>query len=242
VSTHTTNFETPDTGRDDRGTQAYTQLRELIVRGRLAPGTWIIETDIADRLGVSRTPVRAALQRLQQEGYIVASARGQQYRAAVAALTKEDARELFGIMGQLEALAARNAAELPQDTRADLVSRLRDLNAQLLEKSNATRPDSNEMFDLDTRFHRCFVEAGAGPRLLGLHEAINPQAERYLRLYLSATTDQISTTSAAEHDAIMDAIEMAQLNDVQLAVQANWRNGAERLSKVIESVGERGSW
>jgi DNA-binding GntR family transcriptional regulator len=182
------------------------------------------------------------LQRLQQEGYIVASARGQQYRAAVAALTKEDARELFGIMGQLEALAARNAAELAQDQRAVLVSELRALNAQLLQKSSAPRPDSNEMFDLDTRFHRCFVEAGAGPRLLGLHEAINPQAERYLRLYLSANMDQISTTSGAEHDAMIDAIESGQLNDVQVAVQANWRNGAERLSKVIESVGERGSW
>ncbi len=237
-----THLEAPETGRDDRGTQAYTQLRELIVRGRLAPGTWIIETDIADRLGVSRTPVRAALQRLQQEGYIVASARGQQYRAAVAALTKEDARELFGIMGQLEALAARNAAELPADQRLELVSELRSLNAHLLDKSSTARPDSNEMFDLDTRFHRCFVEAGAGPRLLGLHEAINPQAERYLRLYLSAAVDQISTTSAAEHDAMVDGIENAQLDDVQLAVQANWRNGAERLSKVIESVGERGSW
>jgi len=106
----------------------------------------------------------------------------------------------------------------------------------------ATGEEMGEMFDLDTRFHRCFVEAGAGPRLLGLHEAINPQAERYLRLYLSAAVDQISTTSAAEHEAMIEGIETAHLDDVQLAVQANWRNGAERLSKVIESVGERGSW
>ena len=54
----------------DRGTQAYEHLRELIVLGRLAPGSRLIETEIADRLGLSRTPIRSALQRLMQEGYI----------------------------------------------------------------------------------------------------------------------------------------------------------------------------
>jgi DNA-binding GntR family transcriptional regulator len=54
--------------RGDRVSQAYHQLRELIVWGKLAPGPRIIETDVATRLGVSRTPVRSAVQRLQQEG------------------------------------------------------------------------------------------------------------------------------------------------------------------------------
>ena len=56
----------------DRASQAYRRLRELIVHGRLAPGARIIETEVAGKLGISRTPVRAALQRLQQEGYISA--------------------------------------------------------------------------------------------------------------------------------------------------------------------------
>ena len=63
--------------RGDRVTVVYHRLRELIVRGRLAPGARIIETVIAARLGVSRTPVRAALQRLQQEGYVVVASPGQ---------------------------------------------------------------------------------------------------------------------------------------------------------------------
>ncbi|MFB6240160.1 MAG: GntR family transcriptional regulator, partial [Gemmatimonadota bacterium] len=54
----------------DRSGETYTRLRELIVRGQLAPGSRIIETDVAERLGVSRTPVRSALQRLEQEGFI----------------------------------------------------------------------------------------------------------------------------------------------------------------------------
>src|SRR5687768_9042809 len=79
--------------RGDRVTVVYHRLRELIVRGRLAPGARIIETVIAARLGVSRTPVRAALQRLQQEGYVVVASPGQQSRMAVAPLTQEDALE-----------------------------------------------------------------------------------------------------------------------------------------------------
>ena len=80
----------------------YRKLRELIVRGQLAPGTRIVETDVAQRLGVSRTPVRGALQRLQQEGYILDSPSLQQSRPTVAPLTREDARELFSIVAEIE--------------------------------------------------------------------------------------------------------------------------------------------
>ncbi len=57
--------------RGERPLVVYEQLRHLIVHGHLAPGSRIVESDVAGRLGVSRTPVRGALQRLQQEGYIV---------------------------------------------------------------------------------------------------------------------------------------------------------------------------
>jgi len=60
----------------DRPDMVYRELRELIVSGRLAPGTRLVETMVADRLGVSRTPVRSAFQRLQQEGYAVAANEG----------------------------------------------------------------------------------------------------------------------------------------------------------------------
>jgi DNA-binding GntR family transcriptional regulator len=96
--------------RGDRVTLAYRRLRELIVTGRLAPGSRIIETAVAARLGVSRTPVRAALQRLQQEGYVVVASPGQQSRMAVAPLTQEDAIELFGMVSAVEGLAANGAA------------------------------------------------------------------------------------------------------------------------------------
>ncbi|MFN8581068.1 MAG: GntR family transcriptional regulator [Gemmatimonadaceae bacterium] len=100
--------------RAARPEQVYQKLRELIVRGQLAPGSRVIETDVATRLGVSRTPVRAALQRLQQEGFVVDTPSLQQSRPTVAPMTKEDARELFNILAEIEGLAARMAASCLQ--------------------------------------------------------------------------------------------------------------------------------
>src|SRR3954466_8470175 len=95
-----------------RPEQVYTRLRDLIVQGLLSPGSRIIETEIASRLGVSRTPVREALQRLQQEGFVMGSPGAQQSRLTVAPLTRADVHELLDVTGALEGLGARHAAAL----------------------------------------------------------------------------------------------------------------------------------
>jgi DNA-binding GntR family transcriptional regulator len=228
-------------GRGESVGRAYAQLRELIVRGRLAPGTRIVESDVAARLGVSRTPARSALHRLQQEGYIVGGDGGREQRLVVAPLTQGDARELFHIVGQLEALAAREAAELPTPARSALTARLRTLNEELGRAAHATRPDAMRIFELDTAFHHAYVEGAGGPRLLALHDAIKPQSERYVRLYISSLVDEIDT-SVAEHAAIIRHIEAGTPLQAQAAVDTNWRNAAVRLGRVIEALGERGSW
>jgi DNA-binding GntR family transcriptional regulator len=225
----------------DRATQVYEQLRELIVWGRIAPGARIIEAEVAGRLNVSRTPVRAALQRLQQEGYVAASGTGLQSRLAVAPLTQEDAREVFEIVAEVEGLAARRSAERPPADRFNLARRLDALNRELLAASSGRDPDGRMIFDLDQRFHRMYVEAGAGPRLLALHDAVKPQGERYIRLYISALVDEIGT-SVDEHDMTIRAIEAGEAETAQHAVRTNWRNAADRLSRVITSMGERGAW
>ena len=207
----------------------------------MAPGTRIIETDVAGRLGVSRTPVRGALQRLQQEGYILASGTGQQSRLSVAPLTHEDARELFAIVGEIEGLGARWSAELDEPQRAGVVDDLRRLNADLAGSATEARPDHQRVFDLDQGFHRRYVEGAAGPRLLTLHDAIKPQSERYVRLYISALVDEIGT-SVREHTVIIDAIAAGEGEAAQSAVRHNWRNAASRLSSVIQALGERGTW
>lgn len=228
-------------GRGESVNRAYDQLRELIVRGRLAPGSRIIESDIAARLGLSRTPIRSALHRLQQEGYVAAVDRTKERRLSVSPLTQNDAVELFQIVGQLEGLAARAAAERANAERARLATQLRALNAELALAGRATPPNPPRLFDLDTAFHRAYVESGAGPRLLALHDAIKPQAERYARLYVNSLVDEIST-SVAEHEVINHCIEFGDPQSAQFAVESNWRNAARRLSRVIDTHGERGSW
>src|ERR1700674_931706 len=102
----------PSVPHGSRPQQVYTGVRDLIVQGQLAPGSRIVETEIAGRLGVSRTPVREALQRLQQEGYVMGSPGAQQSRLTVAPLTRDDVHELLDIVGSLEGLGARRAAQL----------------------------------------------------------------------------------------------------------------------------------
>lgn len=228
-------------GRGESVARAYDQVRELIVWGRLSPGSRIVESEIADRLGLSRTPTRSALHRLQQEGYVTAFNRGKERRLIVAPLTQDDARELFHIVGQLEGLAARATAELVPAKRAEVVKRLQELNRELAQAARQTRPDPLRIFDLDTAFHRTYVESGAGSRLLALHDAIKPQAERYIRLYISSLVDEI-TTSVEEHDQIIRHIGDGEPLAARQAVDTNWSNAALRLSKVIGTLGERGSW
>jgi DNA-binding GntR family transcriptional regulator len=183
---------------------------------------------------VSRTPVRSALHRLQQEGYISSIGRRKEQRLVIAPLTQEDARELFDIVGELEGLAARGLASREPEARSTIVAELRHLNNQLAVAAEAPRPDALKIFDLDTTFHRRYVEGGAGPRLISLHDAVKPQAERYVRLYTSALVD--------EHSVIVDRIDSGNADGAQRAVIRNWRNAAARLSRVIATLGERGSW
>lgn len=227
--------------RGARPTVVYNTLRELIVRGQLAPGSRIVETDVASKLRVSRTPVRGALQRLQQEGYIVHAPSLQQSRPTVAPMTREDALELFSIVAEIEGLAARYAAALPDAARAKLAVALTSINTKLECASRARQPQHDLLYELDEAFHRGYVSAAAGPRLRALHDAVKPQAERYERLYVSLLSRGIAP-SVIEHRAIIRTIRNGDADAAQRAVQTNWRNAAARLGTVIATIGERGQW
>lgn len=228
-----------DSPPQDHVSRAYAELRRIIVWGQLPPGSRISERIIADRLKLSRTPVRSALHRLEQEGFVASTGVGRERRLIVAPLTMHDGQEVFTIVGHLEGLAARTAAELPAQRRKALVLQMRAVNGLLatqVKKGNATR-----FFDLDIEFHRLYVEEVVGPRLLALHRAIKPQSERYIRLYVSVLLDQIAT-SVREHERIAASIARGDPDAAQQAVETNWRNAAERLTQLIAQHGERGSW
>jgi DNA-binding GntR family transcriptional regulator len=219
---------------------AFGEIRELIVHGRLSPGTWILEADLAERLNMSRTPVRGAIHWLQREGYILEHRNVKKSRMIVAPLTKEDADELYLIIGHLEGIAGRGVADLPASERKTLCAQLRKLNASLSEISQGNG-QPNEIFELDRNFHRLIVKHGAGARLTTLHKAIEPQTERYWRLYASSIIKDLHL-SVKEHDEIVRAIETGDADRVETGLQQNWLKGAERLGHVIDVFGERGSW
>ena len=227
-------------GATERANRLYDSLRNLIVRGQLAPGARIVETEVAERFGVSRTPVRAAFQRLEREGYVIASAT-HQARMTVAPLTREDVGELLEIVGELEGLAARSAARLTETEREKLAKDLATLNSDFRRAASAKGAQPGRLYELDERFHRRYVEAGAGPRLRSLHEAVKPQAERYIRMYIALLLDTVPT-AGTEHDAIVEAIRTGNATTAQRAVQTNWRHAADRLVRAIDVMGEQGNW
>jgi DNA-binding GntR family transcriptional regulator len=220
---------------------AFHQIRELIVHGRLAPGTWIVEGDLCEHLNMSRTPVRGALYLLQREGYVIEHRNGSKSRMIVAPLTKEDANELYPIIGRIEGLAGRRAAALPIEERKALAARLRLVNGKLAQIAQDRGNNGPDIFDLDHEFHRLVVDAGAGPRLRTLHQAIEPQTERYWRLYSSSIINELHV-SVDEHTAIIDALVAGDAEQLEHALSANWVKGCERLAAVIDIFGERGSW
>lgn len=225
-------------GRGDRIQRAYERLREQIIRGSLRPGTRVVETEIAAALGVSRTPVRAALQRLETEGYVFATG-GAQSRMCVSPLTRADAAELFSIIGEIESLAARRAAADQGELRRLLVRRLRNLNGLVRTAAQGPAPELARAFEIDRSFHDVIMSAGAGPRLASLHAILKPQIERYSHVYAGYLAGDV-TRSADEHEQIVRAIEDGAPAAAAEAMRTNWQNATERMARVIESIGELG--
>jgi len=222
-------------------TRAFNELRELIVLGHLPPGGWIIESVLAQRLGLSRTPIRGALHWLRREGYVVEHTGKRNTRTVVAPLTRDDAQELYRIVGHLEGLAGAHVVALPSRTRAKVAAELAGINQQLHAIASARPVDPRRVFDVDKAFHASIVKAAGGRRLTALHNSVRPQVDRYWRLYASSIINELHR-SVTEHDEIVAAIRKGDIHDVRRALDQNWAGGFERIRGLIEIFGERGSW
>jgi DNA-binding GntR family transcriptional regulator len=159
----------------------------------------------------------------------------------VAPLTKEDAAELYPTIGRIEGLAGRRTAQLPRVEREELAKQLKGINRKLDRIARERGCDGPAIFDLDHKFHRLLVDAGSGPRLKTMHRAIEPQTERYWRLYASSIMNELHV-SVAEHEEIVGALLDGDSDQLDRALCSNWENGCIRLAAVIDLFGERGSW
>lgn len=167
-------------------------LRARIITGELAGGTRLNQADLADELGVSRIPVRDALQALAGEGFVTLGGRA---GATVTELSVADLQELYELREAVEPLAARLGA--PNLGRAQV----RQMSA--LHADMEATADDLAWLDANTAFHAVLYERANRPRLVGLVENLRRQTDRYLRLHLAV----IGNTAHlhAEHGRILDA-------------------------------------
>jgi DNA-binding GntR family transcriptional regulator len=160
---------------EDRVAQA---LRELIVSGQLPEGTPLVQRDLAQRLGVSQTPIRLGLTELQRVGLVEVGETG---RATVSRLTREDFEEIYAARLGLEGLAARVGAAAVGPAE---LARMRTLLAEL--ERLAKVQDVDGYLRVRWAFHAACYEAAGRPRLLAEVERLFWRSERYNRLVLSS--------------------------------------------------------
>ena len=221
--------------------EIYDEVRALIVRGRLLPGTRVTEADVAKELQVSRTPAREALRRLQQERLLVpaGASDGAKVRLVVPPMTAGEARELYAASGALEGVIARNVTDYTAGERLALAAELEKAQAAFRREATKRTPDWDRLFELHNAFHELLRTRLAGPRLRLLLDGLRPHLDRYEYFYGPLHRSGFEATFE-EHDAIVAALESGRADDAERAVRANWFNGADRLVKIVERVGEAG--
>lgn len=229
------------TKRPNLNDRTYDQLREMILRGSLAPGARIVESELAGHLGVSRTPVRSALLRLQQDGYVQSLRENRKAKLIVAPLTKEDAREVYHIVGALDGLATWHAAQLPEGPRLTLVNGMNRINEAIEEMGKSGHGKYSRLLELHGEFHDLVLEAIVSPRLQSLHVNTKPQADRYRRIYSSGDFGQ-QVRSVGEHAGIIEAVAQGDPREAMCRTQDHWMRAADRLCDIIDVLGEKGSW
>src|SRR5437879_6235700 len=160
---------------EDRVAQA---LRELIVSGQLPEGTPLVQRDLAERLGVSQTPIRVGLTELARAGLVEVGDTG---RAMVSRLTREDFEEIYAARLGLEGLAARvGAAAVGPAELACMRTLLTELERLGKEQ------DVDGYLRVRWQFHATCYEAAGRPRLVAEVERLFWRAERYNRIVLSS--------------------------------------------------------
>jgi DNA-binding GntR family transcriptional regulator len=230
---------TADT-KTERASTPYEELRALIVCGRLPPGARIAEGPLAEWLGLSRTPVREALQRLRQQRLLVevGGGAGVRVRLAVAPLKRDQMLEMYRLAGALEALMARDAAGWAEQERARLALQLEGIEVSFATEAAKSSVDYDKLFENHDAFHRELTRDLIGPETEALLQTIRPHLDRYEWFYAPLIGPDFTATHI-EHAAIIDALRAGNARQLELAVKANWENGANRLAPVIEEHDSR---
>ncbi|WP_394550680.1 GntR family transcriptional regulator [Agromyces sp. MMS24-JH15] len=190
---------------------AYAALRDAIVSGAFAPGERLRDPELEAWLGVSRTPIREAIARLEQAG-LVQTRRAKQ--TVVAPLDARSALAAQRIAASLHELAVRDA--VPQLTDADL-EEMRAANARFADALDAG--DVESAIGADDAFHAVAVRASANPLLPALLEQVTPLLRRLEHARFGSLAGR---GSVADHDRIIALCGAGLADDAAAATRENW--------------------
>lgn len=171
-------------------------LRQAILRGELKPGERLMEIQLANKLGVSRTPIREAIRKLELEGLVLMIPRR---GAEVAEITEKSLRDVLEVRGALEELAVDLACE--RITSED-IDKLREAAKQFEEVSKSA--DVTALAEADVKFHDIIYFATENQRLIQLLYNLREQMYRYRVEYLKRP--EVHATLFAEHEHIIECI------------------------------------
>ena len=200
--------------------ETFTRLRRDIIEGRIRPNERLIAADLAESLGISRTPVREALQLLEAEDIVVGVRRGYVVREH----TKDEVVEIYEVRAALEGMAARLVAQHHDDaTLASIVA--------IGAHDVAIAADRSRLVDLNSMFHAAIIQACGNRRLGRLNSANSQQFFNYriAELY----TDAEAIESVQGHARIVEALQQHDADEAESAAQQHVLDGlAVTLSKL----------
>jgi len=203
----------------------YKTLKNAIVNGDLKPGQRLVEQKLSDRMQVSRVPVREAMKRLEQYGFV---ARLPVRGIIVKKVSEEDVNEAFGIRAALESYAAYQACEHAND---ELIASLEDIieaSYRALKKG-----DLEKVMDLNTRFHDMMYRAAKSDMLYKLIQTFIEYIARYRKPLLSSESNAV--VSLEGHKAMLDAMRRGDKENVERIVKSHILQGRNFILQEMRS-------
>jgi len=202
----------------------YEMIKQRLLSQELEPGTKLREEDLADQLGVSRTPVREAINKLEREGLVEIIPR---YGTFVANISSKDVEEIYQIREALECLAMRLA--LPR-FRKDKLLELAHLHKEC--KVPVEKGDFDPFIKVDTAFHDLLVKLSKNKRLIRLMSNLNNQI-RLGRLE-SFSVPGRARKSLAEHQRIIEAMLRGSAEEAENLVRQHSRNAKDNILRFLK--------
>ncbi len=199
------------------------QIRDMIIEGRLAPGTRINEGQVGASLGVSRTPLREAIKTLASEGLVeIVPAKG----AIVRRFSENDIREILEVLKALEQAAARLACQRASDAE---ITAIRALHGTMLEHYAAR----NRLiyFKLNQAIHSAIVLASGNSVLAQTHETLQARIKR-IRFIGNETPDRWAA-AVAEHEEMIAALAVRDADRLEEVLGRHLDKTVERVRDAV---------